>query len=526
MNRPERFRFAEVGYAQTVGLAVTASAIALTLSYFVHLIVPVIVCCFVAVLIAAWGVLYSRNPLLASSSIIVFGIAFSVVASISAVECMIVFPVLVHLYLCSLLPLFRFNISRILPVLLLPPLLFQLITGYIMSLSILLTLGIILIISTMVTNDRRILVTMVSSVLSILFAEGVLRMRTELKGPLERSWLPYYVSPFHDVFFAKHLKSDYWLGYAHTEKVMDEPEFQLLRKQNSEGVLDVEHSMRKKEGTVRWLSAGDSFTENCCAPFDSSWTKLVEKAVDSCVPFRFEHINQAFAGSDPVHEFAKFRDLFVRYEPDIVSLSINTSDLNDVMARGNYAFRYEHTDTDYRLKEGPWWETLYAMSFVVRAFVHGPMRLNHLFMTDEEYKQERSKLVDAFADILKRFKEETTVRGIKFFVIFHPTASELRNGVCDMQPIIEKATELRIPYIDLYKRYSQVGIDSSDLNRYYYPIDGHHTGLGNYLWAQSILPDVVNMLGYEECNPFSQARNEDIYGRSRSQTGGAVPTSK
>ncbi|MDA9120727.1 hypothetical protein N9J52_01685 [Flavobacteriales bacterium] len=526
MNRPVQFSFSEVLYAQTVGLAVTASAIALTLSYSVHLNIPVFISSFVAVFIAAWGLLYSRNPLLVSALIIIFGIAFSVVAGISAVESMIIFPVLVHLYLCSLLPLFRFKISRILPLLLLPPLLFQLVTGYIMSLSILLTLGIILMISTMVSNDRRILVAMVSSVLSILFAEGVLRIRTELKGPLERSWLPYYVSPFHDVFFAKHLRSDYWLGYANAEKVMDEPEFKLLRKQNSEGVLDVEHSMSKKDGTVRWLSAGDSFTENCCAPFDSSWTKLVEKAVGSCVPFPFEHINQAFAGSDPVHEFAKFRDLFVQYEPDIVSLSINTSDLSDVMVRGNYAFRYEHADNGYRLKEGPWWETLYAMSFVVRAVVHGPMRLNHLFMTDEEYKQEHSKLVDAFADILKRFKEETTVRDIKFFVIFHPTAAELRNGVFGMQPIIEKATELRIPHINLYERYSQIGVDSSDLNRYYYPIDGHHTGLGNYLWAQSILPDVVNMLGYEACDPLSQARNEDIYGWSRSQTGGAVPTSK
>lgn len=524
MNRPDRFSFAKAGYVQTMSLAFTACAIALTLSYSVHLIIPVIIFCFVAVLIAAWGLLYSKNSLLASGLIIVFGIALSVAANVSAVECMIAFPVIVHLYLCALLPLFRFNISRILPVLLLPPLLFQLVTGYIMSLSILLSMGLFLVTLTMISNDRRILVAMLSSVLSVLFAEGVLRIRTELKGPLERSWLPYYVSPFHDVFFAKHLKSDYWLGYAHAEKLMDEPEFKLLRKQNSEGVLDVEHSISKEKGTVRWLSAGDSFTENCCAPFDSSWTKLVEKAVGSCVPSRFEHLNQAFAGSDPVHEFAKFRDIFVRYQPDIVSLSINTSDLNDMMVRGDYAFRYEHVDNGYRIKKGPWWETLYAMSFVVRAVVHGPMRRNHLFMTDEEYRQEQSKLVDAFADILKRFKEEALARDIKFFVIFHPTASELRKGVCDVQTIIDKASEIGIAHINLYEHYKQIGIDSSELNRYYYPIDGHHTGMGNCLWAQSILPDIINMLGYTECNLLFC--DEEIYGESRSQTGGAVPISK
>jgi hypothetical protein len=143
-------------------------------------------------------------------------------------------------------------------------------------------------------------------------------------------------------------------------------EFAFHRTTNSLGFADSEWEKTKRPGSIRILCAGDSFTEGDAAHTDSSYVAFLRRSLEG----KYEHIevmNAGTCGSDPFFNYINLKDRLVAFQPDIVIQTISSNDLfHDYPQRGGMERFMADGTVQYRA--APWWEPLYAMSYIIRIF--------------------------------------------------------------------------------------------------------------------------------------------------------------
>jgi len=114
-----------------------------------------------------------------------------------------------------------------------------------------------------------------------------------------------------------------------------QPEFDYEIRTNSLGFRDIEHPTAKTHGEYRILAIGDSFTEGQGAPFEQTPMRvLIHNLNHNKKHQHFTMLNAGVAGSDPFYGFRIMVDKLLAYQPDLVMIIINDSDVKDVIRRG------------------------------------------------------------------------------------------------------------------------------------------------------------------------------------------------
>lgn len=87
---------------------------------------------------------------------------------------------------------------------------------------------------------------------------------------------------------------------------------------NSQGLRDVEVSVKKPPGVFRILVLGDSFTVGANVRQDETYPKVLEARLNSAYGPRIEVVNSGVGGWDPFQYAQYFLHYGYRYEPDVI----------------------------------------------------------------------------------------------------------------------------------------------------------------------------------------------------------------
>lgn len=296
----------------------------------------------------------------------------------------------------------------------------------------------------------------------------------------------YYRSPF-----APEADNYYHIYHVSDSFESSALEFSFKIKNNSLGYVGKEWSVAKQK-VKRVIVLGDSFTEGDGAPMDSSYPAQMQTILGPA----YEVLNAGVRGSDPVFGLKNFEDRLAHFKPDLVLQTISENDvLFDFCVRGGYE-RFQ-ADSTVKFRSSPWWESIYAMSYLSRVFFHA-FGLNlkepcgNIQNADFIAKQNNFLI-----DVLTRFEAKAAALNCNVVIVFFPTKFEVfRNGY-DFDFSVAKTFINQLPhvhYIDLFPCYrekiKQSGMADKD---FYWVIDGHHNSFGYNLMASCVAEEVLKL---------------------------------
>lgn len=235
------------------------------------------------------------------------------------------------------------------------------------------------------------------------------------------------------------------------------------------------------------LAVGDSFTEGAGTPCDSTYPVLLEQRLQQYdADNEWSVINAGVSGNDPFFDWKMVQKLTARYQVSHIVFLLNTTDINDIQMRGGMERFVESGYLDY--PDGPWWEPIYAISFVSRLFFHGFCGVQMNLMTNSEAsmakKRALSHLQRLFEDHVVPFSIE---RGIHVNVVCHPLANETPDPASDYGLLVQTLSDIRrISFLDGFTGLSLAGYG----DQLYYPNDGHMTPLGYAMLSDLVFKDV------------------------------------
>ncbi|MFT5860219.1 MAG: lysophospholipase L1-like esterase [Flavobacteriaceae bacterium] len=288
----------------------------------------------------------------------------------------------------------------------------------------------------------------------------------------------------------ENLNSCYWVHTPNTINTNKKLEFRFYRKVNSIGISDKEIS-QKKEDKTRIIALGDSFTEGVGTSYKDSWVKQMENRWNRK---GVETINAGIGGSDPVYEFILYRDKLIKYDPDILILTINSSDIADIKSRGG--FERFHSDGTAGSKP-PSWEWVYAANHLFRTLIHNAFGYDSSLSKTPNSSDQNS--VRIIKEALLRFKKLAAANDTELLIVLQPCIQEFNNGrhtpFFGQLKLVEfmKANEFK--YLDASLVFKKQQKSIGDYYYYYYPIDTHFNKKGYKLFGTSV-SEKVEELGF------------------------------
>ena len=302
----------------------------------------------------------------------------------------------------------------------------------------------------------------------------------------EKQWGEYktmYDSPDNKVFFLERILNSP-INY-HTNVM--QPNMKCGSK-TIEFVFDEEYTnslgMRGKLPKVDKkvvCTLGDSFTESFGAPADSTYPKLLGNLLSS-YDSNIAVLNAGISGSDPFFEFMLLKDLKKTYNFTDALFMVNGSDITDVISRGGTERFVANGDLQFR--KAPWWEPMYAISYVFRLVMHNLAGIGFNLMTTEQQKQEESKAIllikNHFADDILPWAKQNNVR---IYVVLQPMKASAMKRDNNYEQIHRQLSAIKeINFLDLQPALHR----TPNIESYFWKIDGHFKSRGYKLTAELV----------------------------------------
>lgn len=313
---------------------------------------------------------------------------------------------------------------------------------------------------------------------SFLLITGFNKTYLELVG--NGYFSPY--APEHETYYHTWSKGE-------QEHWLDKPEYRYWRPNNSLGYPDKEWTIDKDKKSLNILALGDSFTEGDGAPYDSSYVAVLRTLLTDRDSINI--MNAGVCGSDPFFDFLALKDHLIDYYPDIVLQTLSTQDLlTDIIIRGGLS-RFQEPILTYNAP--PWWEPIYALSYVSRYFFHS---LGYTELLRKEYPTESeiellNKQIISLLGIYQDFCKE---KEVKLCVIMRPDREEVISNkyFFDFDLILSSIDSSSIKIIDLLPLYQKYIQDKrTEATDYFWVKDGHHNSKGYEMMAKCIYPEIV-----------------------------------
>lgn len=283
-----------------------------------------------------------------------------------------------------------------------------------------------------------------------------------------------------------------WVQRANTRRIEEKPEFTHEREINELGLIG-EFVLEKEPGEYRILALGDSFTEGVGASVDETWLAVLERELAPQVPdWRLATLNAGVSGSDLFYEYMLLKERLLPYQPDLVVVALNSSDIADVIVRGGVE-RFQ-SDGSVAYRNGPTWEPLYMVSYLARVVVHDVLRYNWQLMSNAQLELEE-RLAAEHLDVAARLlRDLCQAQGIPLIIAVHPQPHEITadtwGPLTDLVRGLERTPGLHA--IDLLERYRRDDlIDPRTVFEWFWPIDGHHNARGYEVMGKAIADEIV-----------------------------------
>ncbi len=338
---------------------------------------------------------------------------------------------------------------------------------------------------------KNILLLCVTLILCLIVLEVFWRYRGTCDTYGEKTGMTGYVS-MYDAPTTRHP----WYFVNYTPVCWKGKEFTHAFTPNNEGVNDHDFVVNKTKRRI--MVMGDSFVQGMGADRDSTLSHQIGYMLsqsNSNVPT--EVWNCGIAGSDPVYEYKLFHDILLKYDPDMVVVVINSSDVDDVMIRGG--FERFLPDSTVRYHHGPWFEPLYARSYLVRSFTRNILGYSWQLIPWTQIARETKVANSVLSSTIDSFYVLCRDRNIKLTFCFHPLSNEFQNFIpYRISPLLAHCYEHHLPYVDMASDMIRKGYDASANDSLYWPIDGHFKNAGYHYLAQLISQQIAAMMDSSE----------------------------
>lgn len=291
-----------------------------------------------------------------------------------------------------------------------------------------------------------------------------------------------------------------WLHILSPDMVIDHfrTEFNYSLHTNSLGLPDREYVTDSHVHIYRIAAFGDSYTEGVGAPQDSSWPRQLQCILRSGSTDSVEVMNCGVSGSDPIFEFMLLKQKILRYKPDMVIVAYNQSDITDCIIRGG--FERFRPDGTVSYSKGPWWEWIYANSFLCRRVVHGVLHYNNLLLSPDGYQTRNDQAINILKQSVDSLSHLCTDSHCRLTLVFHPALFEIRSDKQELQPVLDHALHRGLNVIDILE-YFKREIKRDSMDKYFWKIDRHNNSRGYTLFARA----VAEHMGHSDSLPFPAA---------------------
>lgn len=336
--------------------------------------------------------------------------------------------------------------------------------------------------------NLRLFVLSTAIIISII--EIGLRFDETFDSYPEKTGSLFYSSPYHQPL--KPSKSWIHIRKPNSEKIQDCQEYIYELKTNNEGLRDIEHPINKKKNDFRIIALGDSFTEGVgVTALEDTWVKVLERKLNEQFPNKKTTIiNAGISSSDPFFELVLLKQKLLKYNPDVVLMTLNQSDIDEIIQRGGEK-RFLQNKT-VRFNAGPWFEPVFGMSYIVRILVHKVFGLNWLFLDENEQMYKSESAVSQIRKCVNDLQKIGEHKGFKTIAIIQPVREDLEikekgnSNIKNVFPV--NASVLTLDMIDFFKSKNA----DSNLDTFYWPIDQHFTKNGNLLFALGLEEFLIN----------------------------------
>jgi lysophospholipase L1-like esterase len=320
---------------------------------------------------------------------------------------------------------------------------------------------------------KNILLLLLALALSFALAEIICRINGKYLSYSERTGAGDYTSPFEGT------NRGWTLRYKPYEKrCLVRNEFIDSFTTNEDGLKDINISPRKKGKRI--LVIGDSFTEGVGAPPDSSYPRILATLIKDSDT---QVIDAGLGGSDIFFEYKLLQAIKAKYQPDMVVVTCNGSDILECITRSGFERFRSHDEVVY--KEGPWFEPLYAHSLLVRLLVHDVFHYDFNFLKRKDYDHRFLESQVQMCTAIDSFQRYCDTNHIRFAMVFHPFFAEVGHPESyGMQKLIDHCREKNISYADMLPFLKDEGINETNWQSIYWPSDGHFKSKGYELLAQ------------------------------------------
>ncbi len=311
----------------------------------------------------------------------------------------------------------------------------------------------------------------------IVAAEWVVRYRGAYRTWTERNGGEYY-SPY------QHYDSWFFLRKPRIKETYNQTEFDYEFSTNAEGLRDREHPVTKPPREFRVIAIGDSFTEGQGARTDETWPRQLEVMLNADLPAKdVRVISAGVAGSDPIYGYKLLEERLLKYQPDLVVVAVNTSDIEDLVARGGR----ERFGADGTVKppRQPKTEWLFEHSHLFRLMAMDVLGYDWMLLTPQERALLWRAAIDQLADVATRFQRLGETHGFDVLVVMHPMVYELRNESTNYAPLLPKLEQGAVEYVDLYA-YLRENFPEGQFETLYWPVDRHHNAEGYRAFAAAV----------------------------------------
>lgn len=280
------------------------------------------------------------------------------------------------------------------------------------------------------------------------------------------------------------------IGISH---IIKKPEYSYWRPTNSERVGDYEWNRNTRKNELRIMALGDSFTEGDGAPYDSSYVTLLKKMLNA-QGNSFYVMNAGVLGSDPFFNYVQLRDRLLVYKPDVILQALSTQDLTtDLLLRGGM----ERFKPNGKLKftKGPWWEPIYAVSYISRLFFN-VAGYNDLLLKGEPQPEEINLMNIKIIDLFKRYSLLCRQNHSRLIIILRPLHNEIEQNKYDYDfSTILNAIAGQAEVVDLLPAYCEhIKKSNTRVTDYYWKTDGHHNSAGYELMAKCVYENIAPLL--------------------------------
>jgi lysophospholipase L1-like esterase len=332
--------------------------------------------------------------------------------------------------------------------------------------------------------DQKKAVNFLMVFTSIVFALAVLELFFEISG-INKTYMEK-VSKAYDSPYTPQDKTYYHAWAPGKPHLIEKPEYAYWRPTNSLGFGDREWNTVKPKNEKRLMALGDSFTEGDGAPYDSSYVSLLNKKLLSAGD-TFYVMNAGVCGSDPFNNYIFLKNKLLVYKPDVILQVLASNDMTtDIILRGGME-RFQKDGTQ-KFRPGPWWEPIYAVSYISRIFfkMAGYDELLKKQMQPEDERWMNAAVIDLF----KQYSTICKQNGIRLYILLRPDKGEIMQNKYDYRfsEILDSIQKNKLAeVIDLLPFYqAYLAKNKEDAFPYFWAYDGHHNPKGYEMMAQSV----------------------------------------